>query len=90
MFSEYELIGHSKLLENKKPQILISGIREGLDGVLSNSQQMIIKILNYKHVTYEYSDQLSKKQSFVPLMKLLIKKTSNKIYRGFKHFLKKK
>ena len=89
LFSEYELIGHSKLLENTKPQILISGIREGLDGVLSNSQQFIIKMLNYKHVTYEYSDQLSKKQSFVPLMKLLIKKTSNKIYRGFKHFLKK-
>ena len=90
LFSEYELIGHSKLLANKKPQILISGIREGLDGVLSNSQQMIIKMLNYKHVTYEYYDQLDKKQNFVPLMKLLIKKTSNKIYRGFKHFLKKK
>tara|TARA_B100000989_G_scaffold245896_1_gene193056 strand:+ start:2121 stop:3050 length:930 start_codon:yes stop_codon:yes gene_type:complete len=90
LFSEYELIGHSKLLENKKPQILISGIREGLDGVLSNSQEMIIKILNYKHLTYENPDQLDKKQSFVPLIKLLIKKTSNKIYRGFKHFFKKK
>ena len=90
LFSEYELLGHSKLLENKKPQILISGIREGLDGVLSSSQQMIIKMLNYKHVTYEYSDQLDKKQSFVPLIKLLIKKTSNKIYRGFKHFFKKR
>ena len=89
LFSEYELIGHSKLLEDTKPQILISGIREGLDGVLSNSQQFIIKMLNYKHVTYECSDQLGKKQSFVPLMKLLIKKTSNKIYRGFKHFFKK-
>ncbi len=90
LFSEYELIGHSKLLENKKPQILISGIREGLDGVLSSSQEMIIKMLNYKHLTYEYSDQLEKKQNFYPLTKLLIKKTSNKIYRGFKHSLKKK
>ena len=90
LFSEYELIGHSKLLENRKPQILISGIREGLDGVLSNSQLMIIKMLNFKHVTYEYFVQPDKKQSFVPLVKLLIKKTSNKIYRGFKHFFKKK
>ena len=89
MFSEYELIGHSKLLANKKPQILISGIREGLDGVLSNSQQMIIKMLNYKHVTYEYFNQLDKKQSFVPFVKLLIRKTSNKIYRGLKHFFKR-
>ena len=89
LFSEYELIGHSKLLENTKPQILISGIREGLDGVLSNSQQFIIKMLNYKHITYEYPEQLNKKQSYFPLMKLLIKKTSNKIYRGFKHFFKK-
>ncbi len=90
LFSEYELIGHSKLLENKKPQILISGIREGLDGVLSNSQEIMIKILNYKHLTYEFSNQLSKKQRFIPLIKLLIKKTSNKIYRGLKHFFKKR
>ena len=46
-------------------------------------------MLNYKHVTYEYSEQLNKKQSYFPLMKLLIKKTSNKIYRGFKYFFKK-
>ena len=90
LFSEYELIGHAKLLENKKKQILISGIREGLEGLLSNSQEMIIRMLNFKHLTYEYSDQLYKKQNFVSLMKLLIKKTSNKIYRGFKHFLNKK
>ncbi len=90
LFSEYELLGHSKLLENKKPQILISGIREGLDGVLSGSQEMIIKMLNYKHLTYEHFDQLDKKQKFVPLIILLIKKTSNKIYRSFKHFFKNK
>ena len=89
LFSEYELIGHSKLLDNKKPQILISGIREGLDGVLSNSQEIILKSLNYKHVTYEYSDQLIKKQNSISLIKLLIKKTSNKIYRSLIHSLKK-
>ena len=90
LFSEYELIGHAKLLKNRKPQILISGIREGLDGVLSNFQENIIKMLNYKHVTYENVNQLDNKQNFIPLIKLLIKKTSNKIYRGLKHFFLKK
>ena len=47
-------------------------------------------MLNYKHVTYENVNQLDNKQNFIPLIKLLIKKTSNKIYRGLKHFFLKK
>ena len=44
MFSEYELIGQSQLMFNYKKQILISGIRENLNGKLSNLQKNILKV----------------------------------------------
>ena len=38
MFSEYELIGQSKLILNNRKQKLISGIRENLNGKLTDLQ----------------------------------------------------
>ena len=92
MFSEYELIGQSKLLLKYKNQKLTSGIREGLCGTLSELQLKIVKLLGYNYVTYEQNHAnnqyiLIQKQEWFSFIKLLIRKTSNKIYRGAKHLI---
>ena len=89
LFSEYEMIAHSKMLNNKKNQELVSGIREDLSGKLSKLQIFLIRFLNYKYVAYEFRNNQSqnkdKKETWMKFLKLIIKKTSNKIFRGIKH-----
>ncbi len=92
MFSEYELIGQSKLIYKKTSQKLISGLREELNGKLTNFQKKIAKVLGYSYVAYEHTHEnilsknmLKRKQSWILFIKLLIRKTSNKIFRGIKH-----
>jgi len=94
MFSEYELIGQSNLLYSYNNQKLISGIREHLNGRLTNLQLFIVKILGYSYVAYEHShknsnskNMLKRNQKWISLILLLIKKTSNKFFRGIKHFI---
>tara|TARA_B100001121_G_C18679753_1_gene617962 strand:+ start:1297 stop:2271 length:975 start_codon:yes stop_codon:yes gene_type:complete len=94
MFSEYELIGHSKLIDNFQKQKLISGVREGLNGKLTINQEKIVKLLNYQYVAYEEAnsnenikDILTREQSWLKFFILIIKKTTNKIFRGIKFYL---
>ena len=94
MFSEYELIGQSKLVFKKNTQTLISGLREELNGKLTSIQKKIAKILGYSYIAYEHSrsDNLSKNmlkrdQTWFYFIKLLIRKTSNKFFRGIKHII---
>ena len=95
MFSEYELIGQSKLILNSTKQKLISGIRENLNGKLTDFQIFIVKILGYKYVAYEYThnndnsiNMLKRYQTWFQFLKLITKKTSNKFFRGIKHQFK--
>ena len=94
MFSEYELIGQSKLVFKKNTQTLISGLREELNGKLTSIQKKIAKILGYSYIAYEHSrsDNLSKNmlkrdQTWFFFIKLLLRKTSNKFFRGIKHII---
>ena len=94
MFSEYELIGQSKLVFKKNTQTLISGLREELNGKLTSTQKKIAKILGYSYIAYEHSrsDNLSKNmlkrdQTWFFFIKLLLRKTSNKFFRGIKHII---
>ena len=94
MFSEYELIGQSNLIFKKNKQKLISGLREELNGKLTFTQKIITKILGYSYIAYEHerSDILSKNmlkrnQTWFFFMRLLIRKTSNKLFRGIKHII---
>ncbi len=94
MFSEYELIGQSNLIFKKNKQKLISGLREELNGKLTFTQKIITKILGYSYIAYEHarSDILSKNmlkrnQTWFFFMRLLIRKTSNKFFRGIKHII---
>ena len=75
-------------------QKLISGLREELNGKLTFTQKIITKILGYSYIAYEHarSDILSKNmlkrnQTWFFFMRLLIRKTSNKFFRGIKHII---
>ena len=95
MFSEQELIGQSNLLYSYSKQRLVHGLRAGLNGKLTNLQKKITKLFGYKYVSYEYShpnknnkNMLKREQSWMIFIKIIIKKSLNKIFRGFKHLLK--
>ena len=95
MFSEYELIGQSRLLMNYKHQKLISGIREHLNGKLSKFQKNILIFLGYSYIAYEHThpnknslNMLNRNQKSLSFFKLVIKKTFNKFFRGIKHNFK--
>ena len=92
MFSEYELIGQSNLLKSYKKQKLISGIREHLNGKLSILQKNILLYLGYSYVAYEHThpnknslNMLGRNQTWPSFLKIVIKKTFNKFFRGIKH-----
>ena len=92
MFSEYELIGQSNLLKSYKKQKLISGIREHLNGKLSIIQKNILIYLGYSYVAYEHThpnknslNMLGRNQTWPSFLKIIIKKTFNKFFRGIKH-----
>jgi len=94
MFSEYELIGQSKLLFNYRKQILISGIRDHLNGKLNSLQISILKILGFKYIAYEHThpntnskNMLKRNQTWIKFLKILINKISNNSFRGLKHHL---
>ena len=95
MFSEYELIGQSKLIKNYKKQKLISGIREHLNGKLSKLQKNILIFLGFSYVAYEHThpnknsyNMLKRNQTWFSFLKIIVKKTSNKLFRGIKYYLK--
>lgn len=94
LFSEYELIGQSNLLFNYQKQILVSGMRDHLNGQLNYFQTKILFILGFKYIAYEHThpninskNMLKRNQTWFQFIKLLIKKLSNNIYRGLKHHI---
>jgi len=94
MFSEYELIGESNLLYNFKKQELVSGLRDHLNGKLTNLQISILKYLGFKYIAYEHTHEnekskkmLTRQQTWIIFLKILIKKLSNNFFRGLKHHL---
>ena len=92
MFSEYELVGQSNLLLEYSKQKLISGIRDWLDGVLTNNQINLLKVLGFKYVAYEHThpnslskNMLNRKQKWSRFLYILTKKLSNNFFRGIRH-----
>ena len=77
-----------------KKQLLVSGIRESLNGKLSSFQIKILKILGFKYIAYEHTHQnlnsqnmLNRNQTWTKFIFILLKKLSNNSYRGFKHHI---
>ena len=95
MFSEQELIGQSNLLYSYKKQKLIHGLRSGLNGKITSIQKKISIFFGYSYVSYEYShpninnkNMLNRNQSWFSFIRLIMNKTSNKIFRSIKHLLR--
>jgi len=92
LFSEYELIGISNYMFKKNKQKAIFTLRSKLDGKLTNSQMVLAKLLNVKHVTYEHSHlnknsqgMLDRKQNWLSFLKILIKEFIKFNLRNLKH-----
>ena len=92
MFSEYELIGQSNYLQNNIKQKPILTLRFGLDGVLNYKQISLVKIFNFKHVTYEHSHQnkrslgmLNREQTWLGLIKIILKNLIKFYLRSIRH-----
>ena len=73
-------------------EILVSGLREFLDGKLTNLQKKIALVLGYSYIAYEHTHQnklsknmLKRDQNWYLYIKLLVRKTSNNFFRGIKH-----
>ena len=69
-------------------------MREHLNGKLNFLQKKILLFFGYSYIAYEHTNKnknsinkLKRKQSNYSFLKILFKKTSNKIYRGIKHFI---
>ena len=92
LFSEYELIGISNYMFRKSKQKAIFTLRRDLDGRLSNSQILIARIFNVKHVTYEHTYQnlnskgmLGRKQQWLKFIKILFKEFVKFNLRNLRH-----
>ena len=73
-FSEQELVGLSAMLGGISTQLPISYLRWNFDGLLTPSQIFFVRILGFKHITYENMGQLKgKKQSWINLIYLVRK-----------------
>lgn len=92
MFSEYELLGQVRYMSKKQKQKPILFLRFGLNGILTKHQTFLVKFLNFKHVTYEHShvsensqNMLSRNQSWLILIKVIIKNLFKFYLRFLKH-----
>ena len=92
MFSEFELIGQSNYLQNNTKQKPILTLRFGLDGILNFTQINLVKILNFKHVTYEHSHpnkrslgMLNREQTWLGLIKIIFKNLIKFYLRSIRH-----
>jgi len=92
MFSEYELIGQSNYLQNNIKQKPILTLRFGLDGILNYKQISLVKIFNFKHVTYEHSHpnkkslgMLDREQTWLGLIKIIFKNLVKFYLRSIRH-----
>ena len=92
MFSEFELIGQSNYLQNNIKQKPILTLRFGLDGILNYKQISLVKIFNFKHVTYEHSHpnkkssgMLDREQTWLGLIKIIFKNLVKFYLRSIRH-----
>jgi hypothetical protein len=85
LFSEQELVGLSNLLNDGKPQRQMTYLRWGFSGIVSSGQMRLIRLMGFKHITYENVENIiNKKQSWFSLLIFIAKQ----IYRQrLKHFI---
>ena len=80
LFSEYEFLGQSNYILNNVRQKPILFLRFGLNGKLTVFQNLLAKILGYRHVTYEHAHtsnnnlgMLNRNQNWIGFFKIIFK-----------------
>jgi hypothetical protein len=84
LFSEQDLLTVSKLLYEFKKQTPILYFRSYLGGELNANQIRILKILGFKHLTYDFYGKIYNKR--VNALNFLIKTFKFKLYYFFKYY----
>jgi hypothetical protein len=78
LFSEQELVGLSHMIANGERQRTLTYLRWGFSGLVSSRQMRLIKLLGFKHITFENVENiLYKKQGWISLLIFIAKQ----IYR---------
>ena len=92
LFSEYELIGNSKILSKPEKQTMIASLRKGLRGTLSSRQLYVLNLLNITNVTYEHTHKntnsigmLKRKVSWCDFIVVVFKTKLKFYYNLIKH-----
>jgi hypothetical protein len=78
LFSEQELVGLSNMLCSDQPQRPLAYLRWGFEGILSPIQLFWVRLLGFKHITYENIDSIQhKRQGWLKLLAF----TAKEFYR---------
>ena len=79
-------------MKNNEKQKPILSLRFGLDGLLNKKQIFLVKLLNFKHITYEHSHEnkkslgmLDRRQTWIGLLKIIMKNLFKFHLRKLKH-----
>ena len=79
-------------IKNNTKQKPILTLRGGLDGILNYKQITLVKMLNFKHVTYEHAHpnkysigMLKREQTWLGLIQIILKNLIKFYLRSIKH-----
>ena len=84
LFSEQDLLTISKLLYEFNRQKPVLYFRSYLGGELNSKQISILKLLDFKHLTYDFYNKIHDKR--VNVIRFLIKVFKFKLYYFFKYY----
>ena len=59
LFSEQELVGIASLMYRPRSQIVLRYLRGGFKGLLSERQAKIVRLMGFRHISYENLGQIS-------------------------------
>jgi hypothetical protein len=59
LFSEQELVGVTSLMYRPRSQIVLRYLRGGFKGLLSERQAKIVRLMGFRHISYENLGQIS-------------------------------
>jgi len=74
LFSEQELVGIASLMHRPRGQIVLRYLRGGFKGLLSERQAKVVRLMGFRHISYENLGQISeRRQPWFALVAYMIK-----------------
>jgi len=76
LFSEQELVGITSLMYRPRSQIVLRYLRGGFTGLLSERQAKTVRLMGFRHISYENLEQISgRRQPWFALIVYIIKES---------------